>query len=104
MALVGDGHSRSVGERLVMTKKRKRRPIVYTRKCRMKGCDNGIIDRNKSGICTNCWHKRPDEVFAKLNHERKLHDQVLAEIAQERKIKPDPRKPIFAMPEYGHGH
>lgn len=52
-----------------MKKKRKRKPIVYTRFCRMEGCGRGIITRNRSGICTQCWQTKSEDVTAILDAE-----------------------------------
>jgi hypothetical protein len=35
----------------------------------MEGCGHGIIDRNRSSICTRCWQLRPEEVAAILTAE-----------------------------------
>lgn len=33
---------------------------TFSRECSHPDCTNHISDRNKSGICTQCWNERPD--------------------------------------------
>jgi hypothetical protein len=44
----------------------------------MEGCAHGIIDRNRSGICTECWQLKSEEVAAILTAERFWDDPTMA--------------------------
>lgn len=60
-------HIESVFEKHIETVLRKHgvtspksRKDTSTRECLHPDCTNHISDRNRSGVCTRCWHNRPD--------------------------------------------